>query len=317
MWPGQVRTLWFISRHGAGERGGIRPPCPALTPKPGSVDVVVPVYNALEDVAACLASIAAAETRFDVRILVINDGSDEQTTGYLRKACQRLGHERTRFELIEYEVNKGYTVAFNSGLKASDAAYAATLNSDTIETPGWLDCQADSDPERLIFIDETGVNTKMARLRGWAPKGQRCRAAVSHGHWKTTTFTAGIRLGGIAAPMLLDGPMHGTALLAYVNQVLVPELKPGDSVITDNLPTHKVAGVPTAIERAGARLLYLPPYSLDFNPIEMAFSKLKALLRKAAARTVDDLWQAVADSLDAFRPNECADCFAATGYEPD
>jgi len=181
----------------------------------------------------------------------------------------------------------------------------------------WFDGQLDLDPDRLIFIDETGASTKMARLRGWAVKGQRCRAAVPHGHWKTTTFTAGLRLNGLTAPMLLDGPMHGSAFRAYVEQVLVPELNPGDVVVMDNLPAHKVAGVRETIEAAGARLLYLPPYSPDFNPIEMAFSKLKALLRKTAARTVDDLWDAVAQSLDAFTPNECANYFAASGYDPD
>jgi len=157
----------------------------------------------------------------------------------------------------------------------------------------------------------------MARLRGWAAKGERCRAAVPHGHWKTTTFTAGLKLNGIAAPMLLDGPMHGAAFRAYVEQVLVPELSPGDIVVMDNLPAHKVSGVREAIESAGARLLYLPPYSPDFNPIEMAFSKLKALLRKAAARTVEDLWQAIADILDAFTPDECLNYFMAAGYDPD
>jgi len=157
----------------------------------------------------------------------------------------------------------------------------------------------------------------MARLRGWAPKGQRCRAAVPHGHWKTTTCTAGLRLGGIAAPMLLDGPMHGLAFRAYVEQVLAPTLSPGDIVVMDNLPAHKVAGVRQAIEAAGARLLYLPPYSPDFNPIEMAFSKLKALLRKAAARTVDDLWDAIAQAIDAFTPQECRNFFAAAGYDQD
>ncbi len=179
----------------------------------------------------------------------------------------------------------------------------------------WFDQQPDLDPERLIFIDETGVNTKMARLRGRAPRGERCRAAIPHGHWKTTTFTAGLRTSGMTAPMLLDGPMHGAAFLAYVEQVLVPELSPGDIVVMDNLPAHKVAGVRQAIEAKGARLLYLPPYSPDFNPIEMAFSKLKALLRKAAARTVDDLWDTIANCLDAFKPHECINYFAAAGYD--
>jgi transposase len=157
----------------------------------------------------------------------------------------------------------------------------------------------------------------MARRRGWAPKGERCRAPVPHGHWKTTTFTAGLRLGGIAAPMLLDGPMHGLAFRAYVEQVLVPELSPGDIVVMDNLPAHKVTGVRQAIEAAGAHLLYLPPYSPDFNPIEMAFSKLKALLRKAAARTVDDLWDTIAQAIEAFTPQECQNFFAAAGYEQE
>ena len=181
----------------------------------------------------------------------------------------------------------------------------------------WFDGQSDLDPDKLIFIDETGANTKMARLRGWAPRGERCRAAIPHGHWKTTTFTAGLRLDGLSAPMLLDGPMHGAAFLAYVEQVLVPELSPGDIVVMDNLPAHKVTGVRQAIEAAGARLLYLPPYSPDFNPIEMAFSKLKALLRKAAARTVEDLWDAIAKTLDAFTPTECINYFAAAGYDYD
>src|SRR5690606_473489 len=158
----------------------------------------------------------------------------------------------------------------------------------------WFEGQPDLDPERLIFIDETGASTKMACVRGRAPRGERCRAAVPHGHWKTTTFTAGLRLSGMTAPMVLDGPMNGSAFLAYAEQVLAPELRPGDVVVMDNLPAHKISGVREAIERVGARLLFLPPYSPDFNPIEMAFSKLKALLRKAAARTVDELWSIVA-----------------------
>jgi transposase len=181
----------------------------------------------------------------------------------------------------------------------------------------WFEGQLDLDPKRLIFIDETGASTKMARLRGRAKRGQRCRAAIPHGHWKTTTFTAGLRLNGLAAPMVLDGPMNGEAFLAYIKQVLVPELEKGDIVIMDNLPAHKVNGVRQAIEGAGARLLYLPPYSPDFNPIEMAFSKLKALLRKAAARTIPELWDTIAESLNHFTPQECKNYFAAAGYDPD
>ena len=157
----------------------------------------------------------------------------------------------------------------------------------------------------------------MARLRGRAPRGQRCRAGIPHGHWKTTTFTAGLRLNGLAASWLLDGPMDGEAFLVYVRRVLVPDLTPGDIVIMDNLPAHKVSGVRQAIEAAGASLLYLPPYSPDFNPIEMAFAKLKALLRKAAKRTIDDLWSAVATAIETFTPRECANYFAAAGYDLD
>lgn len=157
----------------------------------------------------------------------------------------------------------------------------------------------------------------MARIYGRAPRGQRLRMGLPHGHWKTTTFVAGLRLTGMVAPMVLDGPINGRAFQAYVDQVLVPELRPGDIVIMDNLGSHKGAGVRAAIEAAGARLLYLPPYSPDFNPIENAFSKLKALLRKAAERSVEGLWNAIGYLIDAFTPRECANYFAAAGYDPD
>ena len=181
----------------------------------------------------------------------------------------------------------------------------------------WFKGQLDLDPDRLVFIDETGASTKMARLRGRAPRGRRLRAGVPHGHWKTTTFVGALRLTGMTAPMVLDGPMTGVWFLAYVEQVLVPTLSRGDIVILDNLPAHKGAAVREAIEAAGARLLFLPPYSPDFNPIENAFAKLKALLRRAAARTLDELWLVIGDSLDAFSPSECANYFAHAGYDAD
>jgi transposase len=180
----------------------------------------------------------------------------------------------------------------------------------------WLEVQPELDPPRLVFIDETGATTKMARLRGRSRRGQRCRAAIPHGHWKTTTFVAALRLNGMTAPMVLDGAMTGEAFLAYVRQLLAPTLRPGDIVVMDNLPAHKVGGVRRTIEAAGASLLYLPPYSPEFNPIEQAFAKLKALLRKAAARTVDALWAAIAAALEAFTPAECANYFTNSGYEP-
>jgi len=157
----------------------------------------------------------------------------------------------------------------------------------------------------------------MARLRGRAKRGQRCRSPIPHGHWKTTTFTGALRLEGMTAPMVLDGPMTGVAFLAYVEQVLVPSLRHGDVVIMDNLPAHRRPAVRVAIEAAGARLLHLPPYSPDLNPIENAFAKLKAILRKVAAPAIDDLWDAIRHALPRFTPNECRSYFAAAGYEPE
>jgi transposase len=167
-----------------------------------------------------------------------------------------------------------------------------------------------------VFVDETAASTKMARRYGRAPRGERCRAPVPHGHWKTTTFAAGLRLDGLTAPLVLDGPMTGSSFLAYVEQMLAPTLARGDIVVMDNLPAHKVTGVRAAINAAGAELLYLPPYSPDFNPIEMAFAKLKALLRGAAARTIPALWQAIATALARFTSTECRNYFIAAGYEP-
>jgi transposase len=181
----------------------------------------------------------------------------------------------------------------------------------------WFDLQPDLDPARLVFLDETGTSTKMARLRGRSPRGERCRAAVPHGHWKTTTLVAALRLDGLIAPMVLDGAMNGEAFTAYAETLLAPTLSPGDIVIMDNLPAHKVSGARAAIERTGATLMFLPPYSPDFNPIEQAIAKIKALLRKAAARTVHALHAAIASALNTFTPQECTNYFTHSGYEPD
>lgn len=181
----------------------------------------------------------------------------------------------------------------------------------------WFEGQSELDPERLIFIDESGLSTNMARLRGWAPKGERCRAAIPHGHWKTITFVGGLTLEGFVAPMLLDGPMDGECFVAWVEQMLAPTLQSGQLVVMDNLPAHKVAGVSQAIEARGAELLYLPPYSPDFNPIENAFAKFKAHVRKAAARTFDALETAAANALLEFDPSECVNFFAHAGYDRD
>jgi transposase len=179
----------------------------------------------------------------------------------------------------------------------------------------WFEGQLDLDPERLVFIDETWASTNMARRRGRAPRGERLRVGIPHGHWKTTTFVAGLRTSGIVAPFVLDQAINRLAFETYVARVLVPELRAGDIVIMDNLSSHKGPAVRAMIEAAGAELLYLPPYSPDFNPIENAFAKLKALLRKMAARTVRSLWDAIAIVIEAFKPSECANFFAAAGYD--
>jgi len=198
-------------------------------------------------------------------------------------------------------------------------AHAAEQQRDDVLAArrAWFEAQLDLDPRKLVFIDESGLNTKMARLRGRSKRGERCRAAVPHGHWKSTTFTAGLRIDGIVAPWLLDGAMDGEAFLVYVQKVLAPTLVPGDTVVMDNLPAHKVAGVREAIAAAGAQLRYLPPYSPDFNPIEMAFAKIKAFLRKLAARTIPGLFEAVGLALDIFKPDEFRNLFAHAGYDPD
>jgi transposase len=157
----------------------------------------------------------------------------------------------------------------------------------------------------------------MARRHGRAVRGERLRMSVPHGHWKTTTFVGALRLTGMTAPMVLDRAMTGAWFLAYVEQVLSPTLTPGDIVVMDNLPAHKSAAVRRAIEATGAQLRLLPPYSPDFNPIENAFAKLKAFLRKAAARSVPALESAIAQAIDTFTPAECANYFNATGYDAD
>jgi transposase len=154
----------------------------------------------------------------------------------------------------------------------------------------------------------------MARLRGWAPKGKRCRASIPHSHWNTTTFIGGLTRSGMCAPMLLNGAMDGEAFLSWCEEMLAPLLTPGDIVVMDNLPAHKVRGVREIIEAKGATLLYLPPYSPDLNPIELGFSKLKAHVRKAKARSLEALDAAVASALRTFKPEECANFFAHDGY---
>jgi transposase len=178
----------------------------------------------------------------------------------------------------------------------------------------WRKYQRRIDPKRLVFLDETWAKTNMAPIRGWGARSKRLAAKVPHGHWTTMTFIAALRLDRIDAPCVLDGPINGESFRAYVEQVLVPTLRPGDIVIADNLGSHKGKAVRAAIRQAGARLLFLPPYSPDLNPIEQVFSKLKALLRKAQERTVEATWKRIGTLLQTFPPSECANYFRNSGY---
>ena len=179
----------------------------------------------------------------------------------------------------------------------------------------WFEGQLDLDPSNLVFIDETAVSTNMARRFGWAPRGERCRMSVPFGHWKTKTLVAALRWDRIDAPMTIDGALDGASFLAYVEQVLAPTLSAGEKVVMDNVRTHKIAGVKEAIEAKGASVLYLPRYSPDFNPIEKPFSKIKSILRRIAARTVEALEAAVGEALQSFTPQECMNYFASSGYD--
>jgi transposase len=170
------------------------------------------------------------------------------------------------------------------------------------------------DPDRLVFIDETWAKTNMAPLRGWAPRGERLEVKVPHGHWKTSTFIAALRSDRVEAPWLLDGPINGESFLLYVEQVLVPTLKPSDIVIMDNLGSHKSKAVRTAIRAVGAKLLFLPKYSPDLNPIEQLFSKIKHWLRDAGERTYDALCDAIGKILPAVLQSECRNYLQNAGY---
>jgi transposase len=181
----------------------------------------------------------------------------------------------------------------------------------------WQRDQPNWNAAKLVFLDETWATTSMTRTRGRSLRGERCVASAPHGHWKVSTFIAALRNSEVTAPMVADGPMDGALFLAYVKDFLCPTLGPGDVVVADNLSSHKVAGVKEAIEAVGASIRYLPPYSPDLNPIEKLFSKLKALLRKAATRTVDALWDEIGRIIGTFSLGECRNYFSACGYVND
>jgi transposase len=178
----------------------------------------------------------------------------------------------------------------------------------------WTKHQDRIEPERLVFLDETWTKTNMAPLRGWGPRGARLISKVPHGRWKTTTFLAALRHDRIVAPWLLEGPIDGESFRTYVEKVLLPTLRKGDIVVMDNLGSHKSKAVRQLIRSAGAKLFFLPKYSPDLNPIEQVFAKLKHLLRKAAARTVENICAAIGEILEAFTPEECANYFKNSGY---
>ena len=178
----------------------------------------------------------------------------------------------------------------------------------------WRRYQGRIDPTRLVFIDETWVKTNMTRTHGRCPRGARLVDKVPHGHWRTLTFLAALRHDRLTAPCLFDGPINGESFLAYVEQVLVPTLAPGDIVVMDNLGSHKGHAVRAAIRAAGARLFFLPPYSPDLDPIEQVFAKLKTLLRKAAQRTIDATSACIGELLQCFSPKQCANYLANAGY---
>jgi len=178
----------------------------------------------------------------------------------------------------------------------------------------WRSFQADLDPRRLVFIDETWIKTNMAPLYGWGQKGKRLRGFAPHGHWRTLTFLGALRCDRLTAPCVFDGPINGQCFRAYVEQQLVPVLEPGDIVVMDNLGSHKAAAIRQAIKAAGARLWFLPPYSPDLNPIEQAFAKIKHWMRQAQMRTIEDTWRHVGHLISNISQDECANYLENAGY---
>ncbi len=223
-------------------------------------------------------------------------------------------------ELAEQGVKVSYRTVWNF-VHREKISYKKSVLPAEQNRPGvarhrarWKRYQDKIDPKRLVFIDETWVKTNMAPLRGWCARGKRLIARVPYGHWKTSTFVAALRCGGIEAPCVFDGPINSARFLAYVEQCLIPTLRPGDIVSLDNLGSHKGKAVRDAIRAAGAKRIFLPAYSPDLNPIEQVFAKLKHLMRKAGERTIDATWNRLGTSLDHFSPQECANYFRNAGY---
>ncbi|WP_373488611.1 IS630 family transposase [Blastomonas sp.] len=245
-------------------------------------------------------------------ILALWEAHKDITLEELRAGMAEIGFQVSVAGLHRFFVRRGMTPQKKTG-HAIEQDRPDVLK----QRHDWFDGQLDLEPERLVFIDETWTATNMTRSHGRCRKGERLRMGFPHGHRKTTTLVAGLRMTGMVAPMVLDGPINGDWFEAYVTHILIPELRPGDVVIMDNLSSHKRASVRERIEAAGATLRFLPPYSPDFNPIEKAFSRLKAMLRKAGERTVSGLWQLIGKLVDIFQPNECANYFSSCGYDPE
>src|SRR5215204_5659418 len=203
-----------------------------------------------------------------------------------------------------------HKITFKKSLRAAEQERADVARARR----RWMRKQGMFDPARLVFIDETAANTKMARMNGRCARGERLVGRVPHGHWKTITFVGALRRNGMTAPFVVDGAMTGETFLAYVEQCLAPTLKRKDVVIMDNLSAHKVPGVRKAIKARGATLRYLPKYSPDLNPIEMSFSKLKAFLRKVAERTIRNLCRRIGSFTQSLSPREAANYFRHAGY---
>jgi transposase len=244
-------------------------------------------------------------------ILSLLEETPDITLEEMRQALARQGHH-FGFGTIQ-RFSARHAITRKKTLHATEQDRPDILK----QRQDWFEGQLDLDPAKLVFIDETWAKTNMVRTHGRAPRGERLRAGAPHGHWRTTTFVGALTLRGMAAPFVLNGPINRKAFEAYVEQVLVPELQPGDIVIMDNLSSHKGMQTRELIEAAGAMLMFLPPYSPNFNPIENAFAKLKAMLRKAAERTVDALWNRIGRLIETFTPTECANYFAAAGYDAD
>ncbi len=252
-------------------------------------------------------SISPLEEHADWLLALISQQSDltlDEIVAAMRK--RRIVGSRSAV----WRFFKRHNISFKKTLYAAEQKRADVARARR----RWVREQGMLDPARLVFIDETCTNTAMVRLRGRAPRGERLVDYAPQGHWKTITFVGGLRQRAMTAPFVLEGAMNGPMFLAYVKQCLVPTLQRGEIVLMDNLPVHRVAGVAKAIEGAGATLIYLPKYSPDLNPIELAFSKLKAHLRKAAEHTISSLWRRIGRVVTKFSAQECTNFFRHAGY---